>query len=64
MGVGFVALHGIMGSCSFALLTSLALSLSLSLCFFLCVLLSGEGDGQEGPMIGLLGSKPQSVWRF
>lgn len=32
MGVGFVALHGIMDSCSFALATSLALSLFLSLC--------------------------------
>jgi hypothetical protein len=39
VGMGFVALHGTMNSCSFALPTSLALSLSLSL------LLGGEGDG-------------------
>lgn len=31
---------------------------------FLFLLLGGEGDGREGLMVGLLGSKPRSAWRF
>jgi len=44
--VGFVALHGIMDSCSFALNTSLVLSLSL--------LLGGEGDGRRARWLDCL----------
>ena len=58
MGVGFVALHGIMDSCSFALATSLALSLYFSVCFPV----EREMGGKARWLDCLVRSR--KVWRF